>query len=183
MDFYIEILLLPDAEFTSSFLMNSLYSKLHKALYDLSSDSIGVSFPKYNISLGNVLRIHGSSDDLGKLMNLNWIGAMTDYCNISHTTKAPSNSKYRIFSRQQSTMSQAKLRRLIKRGTLDTDTVDNYVLKMKEQVIQTPYLELKSASTGQRYRRFIKIGEITNEFVKGSFDHFGLSKTATVPWF
>lgn len=183
MEFYIDMTLFPDAEFPSTVLLNSLYSKLHKALYDLSSTSIGVSFPKYEATLGNVLRIHGTTKDLERLMSLKWVGAMNDYCNISKIERVPPNTTYRHFKRQQTNMSQSKLRRLVKRGTLKSDTVKNYKSKMTEQFIQAPYVELKSASTGQTYRRYIKIGEISKEQIIGNFDHFGLSKNATVPWF
>ncbi|MGR6859126.1 type I-F CRISPR-associated endoribonuclease Cas6/Csy4 [Aliivibrio salmonicida] len=32
-------------------LLNKVYTKLHKALVTLNSDSIGVSFPQYNVIL------------------------------------------------------------------------------------------------------------------------------------
>lgn len=183
MDFYIEITLLPDAEFSYILLLNSLYNKLHKTLYDISSTFIGVSFPQYKATLGNVLRLHGNSKDLERLMAMQWIGALNGYCEIEPISKVPSDCKYRKFSRQQSNMSQAKLRRLIKRGTLKPDMTVEYVSKMGEKLIQSPYLELTSISTGQRYRRYIKISEITNIPTSGNFDCFGLSKSATVPWF
>ncbi len=49
--------------------------------------------------------------------------------------------------------------------------------------LDNPYLELQSASSGQLYRVFIEMGEIQDKPVTGDFNHFGLSKSATVPWF
>ncbi|VAX06000.1 CRISPR-associated protein, Csy4 family [hydrothermal vent metagenome] len=49
--------------------------------------------------------------------------------------------------------------------------------------IDNPYLELESSSNGRLHRRYIEFGEIQKNRVFGEFDQFGLSKTATVPWF
>ncbi|PYD07066.1 type I-F CRISPR-associated endoribonuclease Cas6/Csy4, partial [Pseudomonas syringae pv. pisi] len=46
-----------------------------------------------------------------------------------------------------------------------------------------PYIELVSVSNGQRHRRYIEFGELFNEPITGLFDQFGLSNSATVPWF
>ena len=60
MDHYIEITLIPDAEMRENVLMNKVYTKLHKRLFDLQSKDIGVSFPQYHLKLGLILRIHGT---------------------------------------------------------------------------------------------------------------------------
>lgn len=54
---------------------------------------------------------------------------------------------------------------------------------MFSQGLDAPYLELQSASNGHRHRRYIEFGELLDAPVRGEFDSFGLSKTATVPWF
>jgi len=54
---------------------------------------------------------------------------------------------------------------------------------LPEKGIPLPYLDLVSDSNGKRYRRFIQVGELLDRPVAGEFDQFGLSKTATVPWF
>jgi CRISPR-associated endonuclease Csy4 len=38
-------------------------------------------------------------------------------------------------------------------------------------------------SNGQLHRRFIEFSELQNKEVNGKFDLFGLSKSATIPWF
>ena len=83
----------------------------------------------------------------------------------------------------QANMSQAKLNRLIKRGSITEADAQQYRVKMAGQHFQGPYLELQSASNGQKHRRYIEFGPLLGNPVVGEFDQFGLSKTATVPWF
>lgn len=183
MNYYLDIRIQPDPEFPATVLMNAIYSKLHKALYDQHSTTIGVSFPLYKLTLGNVLRLHGTAEALDKLQCQNWIGGMSGYCQQSDILQVPTNAKFRTVSRQQSTMSSAKLRRLIKRGSITEEEAKNYTAKMFTKGLDNPYLELTSSSNGQRHRRYIEFGSLLDSPVEGDFDQFGLSKTATVPWF
>lgn len=184
MNHYLNITLHPDAEMPATVLMNAICAKLHKALFDSRSTSIGISFPKYDVTLGNVLRIYGSEADLQKLHSANWLGGMNGYCKFSEVTAVPANAKHRTVSRKQSTMSQSKLKRLLKRGTITDDKVKDYKAKMfAEKGLDKPWLDFVSGSNGQRHRRYIELGELQDQPITGEFDQFGLSKTATVPWF
>ena len=183
MDHYIDLTISSDAEFATSILLNAIYDKFHKRLYDLGSNNIGISFPKYKMTLGNILRIHGDKSALHALQAMDWIGGMSDYCDISSVMFVPEGSKFRTVSRKQATMSQAKLRRLMKRGSLSEDEIKQYKAKMFSRGLDNPYVELVSGSNGQRHRRYIEFGELLDQPVSGDFDQFGLSKTATVPWF
>ena len=80
-------------------------------------------------------------------------------------------------------MSKAKLNRLLKRGSIQQDQVKAYVAKMFQQGISNPYLELESASNGHKHRRYIALGTIIDSPTSGTFDQFGLSKDASIPWF
>ena len=183
MKHYIDILIKPDAEMPLNVLLNTVYTKFHKALCDLSSKNIGVSFPKYNVTLGNILRIHGSVEDVASLKADNWLGGMNGYCVISDITPVPGDTKFRTVSRKQITMTQSKLKRLIKRGSIPEEEVKQYKAKMFSQGLDNPYLELQSSSNGHKHRRYIEFGDLKTVPVAGSFDCFGLSKQATVPWF
>lgn len=183
MDRYIDITILPDPEFPATILLNSLYTKLHKALCDLRSTDIGVSFPNSQLTPGNLLRIHGPVGALEKLQELNWIGAMSGYCQQSSVSSVPPDAKFRTVSRKQPTMTPAKLRRLLKRGTIAEEEAKNYKAKMYAKGLDCPYVELVSGSSGCRHRRYIEFGPLLDNPVEGTFDQFGLSKTATVPWF
>ncbi|SFK97851.1 CRISPR-associated protein, Csy4 family [Nitrosomonas aestuarii] len=183
MNHYIDISILPDPEFPATVLMNSLYSKFHKVLYELHATTIGVSFPRHQLTLGNLLRVHGNRSLLYSIQQFNWIGAMSGYCKISEVSPVPTDTKFRTVSRKQTNMSNAKLNRLIKRGTITEQQVKNYKAKMFSKGMDIPYLELQSASNGHKHRRYIEFGELLDEPVQGQFDQFGLSKSATVPWF
>jgi len=183
MNFFAEITLKPDAEMRENVLLNKVYSKLHKALSTLGSTDIGVSFPKYRVKLGDVLRIHGDAERLTELQTMHWLGGLAGYCDVSDISSVPDDVQYRILSRIQSTMTEAKLRRLIKRGSISSSEAKQYKAKMFQKSLDQPYLELESNSNGHKHRRYINFGELQGDSVIGEFDQFGLSKQATVSWF
>lgn len=183
MDCYIEIKLKPDAEMRENVLLNMVYKKLHKAFFDLNNISIGVSFPDYQIMLGKRIRLQGTTSDLENLQSQNWLGALAGYCDISELKKIPEQVQYRVISRKQSSMTKAKLNRLIKRGTIQPEKIREYKAKMFSMGLDNPYVELESNSNGHKHRRYIEFGPLLDKPVDGQFDQFGLSKTATVPWF
>ena len=183
MDNYIDIQIQPDAEMRENVLMNKVYTKLHKALFDLKSTGIGVSFPEYKVLLGRKIRLHGDSLVLKDLQGLNWLGGLSGYCQISVILTVPENVQYRVISRKQSTMTNAKLNRLIKRGTISEENIKAYKAKMFTKGLDNAYLELVSTSNDQLHRRYIQFSDMLIKPVEGTFDQFGLSKTTTVPWF
>jgi CRISPR-associated endonuclease Csy4 len=89
MVFYIDLKLLPDEEVPIFFIRNKVYTKLHKAIFDISATDIGVSFPQVEIKLGDVIRIHSTQDGLNKLQNLNWLGRLSGYCKVSDILPVP----------------------------------------------------------------------------------------------
>ena len=183
MDSYLEITLLPDPEFSAVILMNSLYSKLHRALHDLESTTIGVSFPNYKKTLGNSLRLHGTTTSLTELESKNWLGGIIGYCQVTEIMAVPDSVKFRSIGRLHPKKSPAKLRRLERRGSITPEEINVYRSKMAAENLPNPYLELTSASNGHKHRRYIELGPLLDKPVAGEFDQFGLSKTATVPWF
>lgn len=184
MNYYIDVTIMPDAEMRENVLLNKVYTKLHKALSSLDSTDIGVSFPEYNIKLGKVLRIHGTSSRLAELQVINWLGGLVSYCKDLSIMPIPTDGVcYRTVSRKQANMTSAKLRRLIKRGSISDTEVKIYKANMFKQGLNNPYLELQSGSNGHRHRRYISFGELVGMATVGQFDQFGLSKEATVPWY
>ena len=183
MEFYIDIKLHPDAEMPINRLLSAIYSKFHKALCDLESESIGVSFPAHRVLLGNLIRIHGSSVKLAALQQLNWIGGLIGYCEVGQMQSVPENCKYRTLGRKQPTMTQAKLNRLLKRGSITETEAKQYKAKMYAKGLDSPYLALQSGSNGHYHRRYIEFSVLQEKPITGQFDQFGLSRTATVPWF
>jgi CRISPR-associated endonuclease Csy4 len=183
MDHYIEIQLMPDAEMRNNVLMNKVFTKFHKALFEMQACDIGVSFPNYKILLGNKLRIHGSKNRLEELQAKDWLGGLIGYCNLTDIQKIPDSVQYRTVSRKQQNMTNSKLNRLIKRGNISEQEAKQYRVKMYSGGLSEAYLELESTSNGHKHRRYIVEGELTDMLTEGEFDSFGLSKTATIPWF
>ena len=183
MNYYIDIKLILSKEIQENILLNQLYTNFHKRLYDLNKYSIGVSFPRYKLKLGNVFRIHGSKIDLEMLQKVDWVNELLKFCDVSEISLVPDGVEYRIVSRIQTTMSQSKLRRLIKRGSIKEEDIKTYKAKLFQKSLGNPFVELISMSNGERHRRFIQFSDLSKNQIKGSFDLFGLSKTATVPWF
>jgi len=183
MNYYVDIKITPDTEMRINVLLNKVYSKLHKALHTLNSTDIGVSFPRYRVLLGDVIRIHSSESKLTELQAMNWLGSLSGYCAVSSIQAIPEKVSYRTLSRIQANMTEAKLRRLIKRGSISTEDAKSYKAKMFSQGLDNPYLELESSSNGHKHRRYLNFGDLCDASVDGDFDSFGLSKTATIPWF
>lgn len=183
MDHFIDIQIKPDAEMRENLLLNKVYTKLHKRLCELKSTDIGISFPQFNVILGKVIRIHSSEQKLTELQAAQWLDGLAGYCMINPVQNIPDDVQHRVISRIQSNMTESKLRRLIKRGSISANEVKAYKAKMFQKGLDNPYLDLESASNGHIHRRYLQFGELLTEPVSGVFDQFGLSKTATVPWF
>jgi CRISPR-associated endonuclease Csy4 len=192
MEHSLDIMIVPDDEVPIYFIRNKIYSKFHRTLSTLKATGIGVSFPNFKEKLGadrtqkllgNIIRIHGSENSLNKLQSTNWLSGLVGYCDVSTIQSIPGDVKHRSVSRIQSNMTASKLRRLIKRGSINADEANQYKAKMFSQRLDLPYLDLESSSNGHKHRRYIQFGKISDTSVLGEFDQFGLSKTATIPWF
>jgi CRISPR-associated endonuclease Csy4 len=183
MDNYLDIKLQPDAEMPVNRLLNLVFTKFHKSLWDIKSTGVGISFPNYKVTLGNILRLHASEDDLAIFQSKTWLGSMAGYCTVSDVMPVPKSVQYRTVSRKQSNMSQSKFNRLIRRGSITEAEAKAYKAKMFAKGLNEAYLELVSGSNGLKHRRYIQFGDLLEKPILGQFDQFGLSKTATVPWF
>jgi CRISPR-associated endonuclease Csy4 len=183
MDSYIDIRIKPDAEMRQNVLLNKVYTKLHKTLWELKTRDIGVSFPEWEVLLGRVIRIHATSHRIEELQTRQWLGGLSGYCDVSEIQVVPQQTKYRKVSRIRTNMSQSKLKRLLKRGSISASEAKTYRAKMFASGLDNPYLELESNSNRHKHRRYLHFGELVNQPSEGEFDSFGLSKTATIPWF
>ncbi len=189
MDHYVELRLLPDPEFKSTVLMNALFAKLHRGLFDLNSTRIGVSFPGVQTdpkhpSLGDRLRLHGTAVDLHGLMALSWLTGMNDHTDIHGPAPVPAMVSYRVVRRVQVKSSPERLRRrLVRRQGISADMACRAIPQDKAKSLDLPYVIIKSRSTGQNFRLFIEHRPSGSEAVNSPFSYYGLSPVATVPWF
>lgn len=185
MDYYIEIRVVPDPEFSDSVLLNALFAKLHRALVQTGHGGVGVSFPHVQPkSLGDAIRLHGNQDVLQRLMEVGWLKGLTDYTSASGIRTVPDTCRHRVVRRVQAKSSPERLyRRSVRKGWLTAEEATAKINAGKDHHLKLPYLQLKSSSTGQMFRLFIQHGEISNIPVAGTFSAYALSDGATIPWF
>lgn len=186
MDRYIDLRLKPDPEFPATTLMNALFSKLHRGLATYGGGDVGISFPdaKDKRSLGARLRLHGSATALHHLMQLDWLHGMQDHVASTDVLPVPVGAKERRIRRVQSKSSPERLRRrLMARQGLDADSARTLIPDQTAETLDLPYLTLSSATTGQRFRLFIEQMPLQDDPARGAFNGYGLSASATVPWF
>jgi CRISPR-associated endonuclease Csy4 len=185
MDSYLDLTLLPDPEFAANLLLNALYAKLHRVLAGQGGGDIGVSFPKVSDKgLGSVLRLHGSAAALATLNATDWLAGMRDHLAISAVKPVPAGAKHRLVRRVQTKSNPERLRRrLIKRKGIDAEQARQAIPDSKAKSLSLPFVVLRSQSTGQQFRLFIEHRPLRAQALEGPFSAYGLSPTATVPWF
>ena len=184
MESYQEIRVLPDPEFTEETLMAALFAKLHRALGAYGQGDIGISFPEHAQKLGGVIRLHGSEAALGKLEESRWRVGLNDYCRATAILAIPANTGWRVVSRVQVKSNVERLvRRSLRKGWITEEQAQQRIAEGKDKRCHLPFLPLRSLSTGQSFKLFIRHSEIQTAPVSGSFSSYGLSDTATVPWF
>lgn len=184
MDHYIEIQLKPDPEFLPSVLMNALFAKLHRVLAEKSNGQVGVSFPRVDKNLGDTIRLHGTQEALQRLMLPHWVQGLRDYAAESNIQPIPPICQYRNVKRVQVKSSPTRLlRRSVKKGWITEEEAEQRLSKSKEQRLNDPFIQLKSQSTGQAFRLFIRHGPLVDYPKEGAFSAYGLSHQATIPWF
>ena len=184
MESYQEIRVLPDPEFGAELLMAALFAKFHRALGQFAAGKIGVSFPKYGKNPGDVIRLHSSAEQLAAFGQHPWLKGLHDHIEISAIRDVPSGAKYRCFSRVQVKSNAERLRRRsVKKGWLTEAEALERIPDSKSQVTNLPFIQVKSLSSGETFRLFIRMGQESNVPVAGEFGAYGLSLVATVPWF
>jgi len=182
MTHYVDVKIKPTAQMKANILLDEAYTKLHLALHSLNSSSIGVSFPEYELVLGETIRLHGTEESLKELMDSNWLGDSSFYSATAINNVPENCSSFVKTARIQPKMSKSKFNRLVKRGSISKDEAKKYKIKMLQSSINNPFVVLKSASNQNMYRRYFEISK-AEEKIEGSFDHFGISKTASLPNF
>jgi CRISPR-associated endonuclease Csy4 len=185
MDAFLDIKLLPDPEFPQALLMNALFAKLHRALAEHGAGDVGVSFPGHGErGLGGWLRLHGQAAALERLMALDWLKGMGDHTAVSAVAAVPAHTQHRVVRRVQAKSSvERERRRLAARLGLSGEEAARRIPHTAAETLALPYLTLKSQSTGQQFRLFVEHRPVQSQAISGPFSAYGLSPTATVPWF
>lgn len=184
MDTYLEIKVLPDLEITAPVLMNNLFAKLHRQLGAVGDGKIGVSFPASNKTLGEIVRLHSSAENLQKLMADNWLKGLRDYIQLTEIQAVPTQIKgYKTVTRIQVKSAQNMRKRAISRGSLTAENAEERIPDSLNKSLSLPYLQIKSLSNGQVMRIFIQQSKLIQQPATGEFSSYGLSRIATVPYF
>ena len=187
MDSYINIQLRPDPEIAAHQLLGALYARLHRALVSQRSTGVAVSFPGYKtqpLSLGTCLRLLGSRVALEELTQNDWLSGMRDHVAVSAPAPVPADAAHRAMRRVQAKSSPERLRRrLIKRHGLDAQQANERIPDSAAEMLHLPFVQLRSNSTGQTFRLFLRLGKAQATPLQGKFNAYGLSPSATTPWF
>lgn len=187
MNHYIDIRLRPDPELTNHHILAALYTRLHHALVALQATDIAMVFPGYDIdqyTLGNHLRLCGPETTLAQLLATQWLRGIHDHVSVSLVYAVPARATYRTLRRLQVKSNPERLRRrLMKRHTLTEDEAKKRIPDRMAEKTRLPFVALRSASSGQLFRLFLELGPEEPQPCTGSFNTYGLSATATIPWF
>lgn len=184
MKFYLDININSDLDVHQNKAMSLVFQYVHQSIVSLGIGKIAVSFPKVAATtLGNLIRLHGCENDLNIFLDTKFLMNIKNYGFISPVTEIPKKVDFKKISRIRSNMSQSKLRRLIKRGSISQNEISIYMDKMLKNSLINPYLDLYSESTKRIFRMFFQFSNVLTEAQLGEFDSYGLSDDATVPWF
>jgi CRISPR-associated endonuclease Csy4 len=189
MDHHIDIIILPDPEFMPTMLMSALFNKLHRALVEMQTNRVAVSFVDYehkgkNRTLGCKLRLHGNAQNLQTLMASNWLKGMNDHIDKTAVLPIPADHQHLQVSRVQCDSNvERKRSRFIKRHNVSTAQAIEALPDSVEQRLTLPYVVLKSASTKQQFRLFINQQATGEQNLDATFNSYGLSAKGTVPAF
>ncbi|UAB71341.1 type I-F CRISPR-associated endoribonuclease Cas6/Csy4 [Vibrio sp. SCSIO 43132] len=184
MDHYLDIQVEPDIELSAPALLNNLFAKFHRTVAQTCKGQIAVSFPKQQKTLGNTLRLHGSYHHLSILMEQPWLKGLRDYTQVGSISPVPESILgYRTVSRVQKKSPQNMRKRSIKKGWLSAGEAIHRIPDTAQSLLALPYLQLRSLSNKNVMRIYIKLGEVSQTQTAGEFSSYGLSRTATIPWF
>ena len=170
---------------------------------------IGISFPEYVVGekyslLGGKCRLFAQDEATLTRFDVNkWLARLSDYVHCTSIRPVPDKiSGYAIYQRQQPKTSPARLaRRYAKRHDMDFETALHDTINladtatpntpyqqtfrycdMPSKAISTPFIRLKSLSSGQDFCLWLK-KSAASEPVVANFSSYGLSASATVPEF
>jgi len=185
MDHYCDLRVLPNPEIAAHQVMNALFDTFHLALVKTKRQDIGISFPDVkDKSLGSRMRMHGSDQRLRDLLSDGCLKGVQDYIELSPIKRVPPNVQYRQVTRIQAKSNPERLRRrLMRRKGIGPEEAAAKIPESIAKVLDLPYLQISSRSTGQCFRLFVKHGSIEKDEKLGLFNSYGLSNGGTIPWF
>ncbi len=193
MDSYLNIRVLPDSSISAPSLLNNLFSRFHRTMARHYNGQVAVGFPHYGQNgqkhyrqktLGDVLRLFASKAVLEQLMGFHWLKGLRDHTQVGDIRPIPGAVQgYRTVSRVQKKSPQNMRKRSIAKGWLGERDAQNRIPDQRFKPLDLPYLQLQSLSNKQFMRIYVQLGELRDQPELGAFSSYGLSRTATIPWF
>ncbi|MCY4523855.1 MAG: type I-F CRISPR-associated endoribonuclease Cas6/Csy4 [Halobacteriovoraceae bacterium] len=189
MSFYLEITLLPGIDVNLFHLWEKVYSQTHlamaKQLNSNGHSKIGVSFPEYSSEekrLGKILRLLAEKKEHLEHLAINkWLNRLQEYVHITSIRPIPTKriSGYILFRRERSKSNIERIiRRKAKREGISEENAKEKLGDFKEKFSNSPYINIKSLSTGKKFKLFILKKNI-DSMSKGNrtFGSYGLGIT------
>ena len=200
MKYYLDIILLPDAEANLGFLWQKVFQQVHLALVDNkvadNESAVALSIVGYGdktFPLGNKIRLLAASEDiLQKLDMQRWLNRLSDYCHLSSIKSVPAGvQQHARFNRKNVKSAEKKAQRRAAHLAKPYNEVLAYLIEEgKSKECKLPFINVESQESKKQTAQgvscqFLLFIEqvLFDEAVNGKFDCYGLSKTATVPWF
>ncbi len=143
MNYYQELLLLPQEEIPIHFLWSKVFQQIHLGLVEIQDDQgrvpIGLSFPEYldgekRSELGTKLRLFAIDEAMLKQFDTaKWLARLSDYVHSTSIRPVPEKIiGYAIYQREQPKTNPERLaRRYAKRHGVDFDTALNGLIDLK----------------------------------------------------
>jgi len=197
MKYYQDITLLPDAEANLGFLWHKAYQQIHLALVENkiaeNQSAIAIAFPDYDSKeypLGDRLRLFSGAQCNLVQLNINqWLSRLTDYTHVKSIKFVPETVKQHACFRRKQFKSNL-LKEAVRRAKYKNEPLGDALAHFEhyEKDTSLPYINMMSLSmnnennTSRNFKLFIE-QEVFQQPQFGMFNCYGLSKTATVPWF
>ena len=187
MNRYFDLEAIPNPQIAQVDVVAQLMQQTH-ALLPQYLGRVGLSFPEYRVqrTLGKIIRFFGNEKDLRELQSSTKANPkFSNYCVVGDVQHTPEEPKaYVCFARVQpkgnSSLQRLKRRHQV-RGTW-TDKLEQEIQAKYSANFKQPHVNLRSISSGQKFILFIQ-QEKKSQPAGGLFSSYGLSNTATVPWF
>ncbi|SUO95039.1 type I-F CRISPR-associated endoribonuclease Cas6/Csy4 [Suttonella ornithocola] len=193
MKFYQELTLIPDPEIPLNAIWAALYPQLHIGLADVYNqhgiNTIGVSFPRYHMSLqmahntlGNKLRLFAPDEaTLAKLNIEKWLERLTDYIHIKKPAPVPEQTSHVVVKRYRYRPIEQQAKRHAERHNISYEAALKHCQTHRHAEIFPPFIKMKSESNAQPHPLVI-LQTAAMQAKKGHYNSYGFSQNgSTVP--
>ena len=188
MQVYRDITLLPGDDIGHHFLWEKVFCQVHLALVENKDaegrSCFGITFPEFDVEnnrLGHKLRVFAPDQvTMEKLMLSHWLEKLLDYVHLTSIRPVPEAGRVTVRTSRMQTKSSAErlIRRAAHRQNISLEEARAQRSNSQSQLTRAPYIWVKSLSSGERFRLFIK--QELGERGQGSvFTLYGLAISET----